>query len=297
MILTESKVPNQAVEQYRSGLLFGLSGTCAKCRQKIPPDELVMRCQDHVYHMNCFICVQCHTPLHPGDKVCAVNGSLFCEHEFPHLFSPHCPPTGISLTSLKNARLNAHSTGNSQSDIIRGLAVQKSLNNSTSMNTIAGGGRSNAANSALVRSSPGQMQLGPGMDSSQGIGMDMSCSILPITQSELAAAMNNSHPSSPSFPYNNGTTITSTSTISSNMCNQNFVDRSPSSAPGMCLSDVADSSAFNGATSDPMTLVSNMVPEKSVKMSGSGTQSSASSDAPTGRKKQKVGDGSLAGAV
>lgn len=67
--------------------LFGLTGTCAKCRLQIPADELVMRCQDKVYHMNCFCCAQCHTLLHTGDKICLVNGSLFCEHEFPHLFS------------------------------------------------------------------------------------------------------------------------------------------------------------------------------------------------------------------
>ncbi|CAH8441887.1 unnamed protein product [Heterobilharzia americana] len=76
--------------------LFGLSGTCAKCRVQIPPDELVMKCQDKVYHVNCFCCTQCHSPLHPGDKVCFVDGNLFCEHEFPHLFSG---PQKLRLTS------------------------------------------------------------------------------------------------------------------------------------------------------------------------------------------------------
>ncbi|KAH8850996.1 LIM domain transcription factor LMO4-B [Schistosoma japonicum] len=95
--------------------LFGLSGTCAKCRVQIPPDELVMRCQDKVYHVNCFCCTHCHSPLHPGDKVCFMDGNLFCEHEFPHLFSG--PP---KLTSLRLASSSASPCASNDSDLGRG---------------------------------------------------------------------------------------------------------------------------------------------------------------------------------
>ncbi|THD25616.1 LIM domain transcription factor LMO4 [Fasciola hepatica] len=275
--------------------LFGLSGTCAKCRQKIPPDELVMRCQEHVYHVNCFVCVQCHTPLHPGDKVCVINGNLFCEHEFSNIFSSHCLSPGISVTNMKNSRLTMHPAGSMQSDLVRGLVVQKSLNNGASMNAVVGN-RPSMINSGMLRSSPGHIQqLGPGfVDGSQPAGMDVPYSILPITQSELAMVINNdrnnnSHPSSPNFPYISGPPVTTT-TATVTMVNQNFTERSPSSGPGLSFSD-PDSGSFNGVT-DPITLVSSMSTEKSIKISGTtGTQSSSSSsDAPTGRKKQKKVD-------
>ena len=66
--------------------MFGTTGTCSNCAQQIPADEMVMRSQTAVYHLKCFTCVQCNAPLNPGDKYSFVNGSLFCEHEFPKLF-------------------------------------------------------------------------------------------------------------------------------------------------------------------------------------------------------------------
>lgn len=253
-----------------------------------------MRCQEHVYHVNCFICVQCQTPLHPGDKVCAINGNLFCEHEFPNIFSPHCLSPGLSMTNMKNSRLSMHAAGGMQSDLVRGLVVQKSLNNGSSMNTVSGT-RSSMGNSGLVRSAGQMQQLGPSlMDGSQSTGMDVPYSILPITQSELAMAMNgdntsngrnnSSHPSSPNFPYISGPTM-STTTAAVTMVNQNFTERSPSSGPGLSFPD-PDPGSFNGTT-DPTVLVSSMSGEKSKNPGSAGAQSSTS-DTPTGRKKQKV---------
>ncbi|CAH8447127.1 unnamed protein product [Schistosoma bovis] len=110
--------------------LFGLSGTCAKCRVQIPPDELVMRCQDKVYHVNCFCCTHCHSLLHPGDKVCFMDGNLFCEHEFPHLFSG--PP---KLTSLRLTSSSASPCTSNDSDISRGqmtIELQTKMNGASS---------------------------------------------------------------------------------------------------------------------------------------------------------------------
>lgn len=56
-----------------------------------------MRCQDKVYHVNCFNCAQCCGPLRPGDKVCLINGGLFCEHEFPQLFSPYAKWSSLKM--------------------------------------------------------------------------------------------------------------------------------------------------------------------------------------------------------
>ncbi|XP_076436175.1 LIM domain transcription factor LMO4.1-like [Babylonia areolata] len=64
--------------------LFGSEGSCSACRQKIPPSELVFRVQPNtVFHLKCFVCVTCRTPLQPGDRYGLVNGSLVCEQDYP----------------------------------------------------------------------------------------------------------------------------------------------------------------------------------------------------------------------
>lgn len=73
--------------------LFGIAGTCNSCQQMIPPDEMVMRCQSMVFHMKCFNCAHCHSPLLPGERYLLLNGSLFCEHEFPRLLPSDWQPT------------------------------------------------------------------------------------------------------------------------------------------------------------------------------------------------------------
>ncbi|VDD77773.1 unnamed protein product [Mesocestoides corti] len=65
--------------------LFGVAGVCTACQTTIPPDEMVMRCHKTVYHLRCFNCSLCHSPLLPGERYLQVNGSLFCEHEFARL--------------------------------------------------------------------------------------------------------------------------------------------------------------------------------------------------------------------
>ncbi|XP_059162623.1 LIM domain transcription factor LMO4.1-like [Physella acuta] len=63
--------------------LFGSSGSCSACCQPIPASELVMRAQTNVYHLKCFTCCTCHTPLNTGDRYGIVQGSLVCEQDFP----------------------------------------------------------------------------------------------------------------------------------------------------------------------------------------------------------------------
>ncbi|VDO86765.1 unnamed protein product [Schistosoma margrebowiei] len=161
--------------------LFGLSGTCAKCRVQIPPDELVMRCQDKVYHVNCFCCTHCHSLLHPGDKVCFMDGNLFCEHEFPHLFSG--PP---KLTSLRLTSSSASPCTSNDSDIGRG---QMSIELQTKMNG-ASSSRSFNINPASLEQ---QQQQPSGALSNKLI----------FSQSDILSSLS-PHPSSPimSFPNN-----------------------------------------------------------------------------------------------
>ncbi|XP_025113034.1 LIM domain transcription factor LMO4-A-like isoform X2 [Pomacea canaliculata] len=69
--------------------LFGAVGSCMACGQNIPANEMVMRAQSHVYHVKCFTCVTCRSPLVPGDRFGLVNGSLVCEQDYPKVVKGH----------------------------------------------------------------------------------------------------------------------------------------------------------------------------------------------------------------
>jgi LIM homeobox transcription factor 1 len=55
----------------------------------ISPNELVMRAQGFVYHLQCFICIECGQLLQRGDHFVIRDAQLFCrldyEKEF-HMF-------------------------------------------------------------------------------------------------------------------------------------------------------------------------------------------------------------------
>ncbi|KAL4219219.1 hypothetical protein ACF0H5_021801 [Mactra antiquata] len=56
---------------------------CSACLQHIiPPNQLVMRALDHVYHIHCFACVACGQPLQKGDEFVVKHGQLFCRMDF-----------------------------------------------------------------------------------------------------------------------------------------------------------------------------------------------------------------------
>lgn len=64
------------------------------CGQNIPANELVMRAQNNVYHLKCFTCCTCRSPLVPGDRYGVVNGSLVCEQDYPKVVKGHIPLPG-----------------------------------------------------------------------------------------------------------------------------------------------------------------------------------------------------------
>ncbi|XP_013415182.1 LIM homeobox transcription factor 1-alpha isoform X1 [Lingula anatina] len=65
-----------------------LYGTkCNRCRQPIPPNGLVMRALDHVYHMQCFICVVCGHQLQKGEQFVMKDGQLLCRLDFEKEFA------------------------------------------------------------------------------------------------------------------------------------------------------------------------------------------------------------------
>lgn len=58
--------------------LFGRNGVCSSCHETIPPNEMVMKIQDHVYHIRCFSCSRCHFPLAIGDRYRLCDGKIVC---------------------------------------------------------------------------------------------------------------------------------------------------------------------------------------------------------------------------
>ncbi|KAL0101670.1 hypothetical protein PUN28_019078 [Cardiocondyla obscurior] len=60
--------------------LFAVS-RCSRCRAGISASELVMRARDLVYHVACFTCASCGTPLNKGDHFGQRDGLVYCR---PH---------------------------------------------------------------------------------------------------------------------------------------------------------------------------------------------------------------------
>ncbi|KOC69732.1 LIM/homeobox protein Lhx9 [Habropoda laboriosa] len=57
--------------------LFAVS-RCSRCRAGISASELVMRARDLVYHVACFTCASCGTPLNKGDHFGQRDGLVYC---------------------------------------------------------------------------------------------------------------------------------------------------------------------------------------------------------------------------
>lgn len=63
-----------------SNRLFGAK--CTRCGITILPQEMVMRAQDYVYHLSCFMCVACGQPLQKGEQFVLRRGQLFCRPDY-----------------------------------------------------------------------------------------------------------------------------------------------------------------------------------------------------------------------
>ena len=48
----------------------------------IRQDEVILRAKQFIYHLDCFTCVTCHIPLHPGDEFGLKDDLIFCRHHF-----------------------------------------------------------------------------------------------------------------------------------------------------------------------------------------------------------------------
>ncbi|XP_026464323.1 LIM homeobox transcription factor 1-beta-like [Ctenocephalides felis] len=55
---------------------------CSRCCERLLPRDLVMRAQQHVYHVACFSCAVCERPLQKGEQFVIRAGRLFCRRDF-----------------------------------------------------------------------------------------------------------------------------------------------------------------------------------------------------------------------
>lgn len=67
---------------------------CLRCGDRVQPNDMVMRAQNYVFHLTCFVCCICCQPLQKGEQFILRGGQLFCRHDFEkdlYLSQHHCP--------------------------------------------------------------------------------------------------------------------------------------------------------------------------------------------------------------
>ncbi|XP_017067713.1 protein apterous isoform X2 [Drosophila eugracilis] len=60
---------------------FGIR-RCTRCLASISSNELVMRSRNLVFHVNCFCCTVCHTPLKQGDQYGIIDSLIYCRTHY-----------------------------------------------------------------------------------------------------------------------------------------------------------------------------------------------------------------------
>ncbi|CAF1035271.1 unnamed protein product [Adineta ricciae] len=58
------------------------SRVCTRCHAMIRQDEVILRAKQYIFHLDCFTCVTCNVPLHPGDEFGLKDDLIFCRHHF-----------------------------------------------------------------------------------------------------------------------------------------------------------------------------------------------------------------------
>ncbi|CAH2985200.1 unnamed protein product [Chilo suppressalis] len=70
--------------------LYG-SKRCARCNTTISASEMVMRARDLVFHVHCFFCALCNTPLTKGDTFGIRDSAVYCRLHYETMpeYGPH----------------------------------------------------------------------------------------------------------------------------------------------------------------------------------------------------------------
>ncbi|CAJ0955260.1 unnamed protein product, partial [Mesorhabditis belari] len=62
--------------------LYCQNGECSSCQIPIPPNEMVMRVKDRVFHLRCFTCNVCNEPFCVGDRFHLFENKIICEADY-----------------------------------------------------------------------------------------------------------------------------------------------------------------------------------------------------------------------
>lgn len=77
---------------------------CSRCNDRLQPNDMVMRAQNFVFHLPCFVCCICCQPLQKGEQFVMRSGQLFCRHDFEkdmYLSQHHCPDDELLLDEIR----------------------------------------------------------------------------------------------------------------------------------------------------------------------------------------------------
>lgn len=70
------------IQLYSSVFKRSCSCICTRCHIVIKQDEIILRANDSIYHLECFTCVFCNILLHPGDEFGLQNNLIYCRDHF-----------------------------------------------------------------------------------------------------------------------------------------------------------------------------------------------------------------------
>lgn len=77
---------------------------CLRCGDRVQPNDMVMRAQNYVFHLTCFVCCICCQPLQKGEQFILRGGQLFCRHDFEkdlYLSQHHCPDDEFLMDDMR----------------------------------------------------------------------------------------------------------------------------------------------------------------------------------------------------
>lgn len=77
---------------------------CLRCGDRVQPNDMVMRAQNYVFHLTCFVCCVCCQPLQKGEQFILRGGQLFCRHDFEkdlYLSQHHCPDDEFLMDDMR----------------------------------------------------------------------------------------------------------------------------------------------------------------------------------------------------
>lgn len=84
--------------------IFGIK--CSRCGDRVQPNDMVMRAQNNIFHLPCFVCWICCQPLQKGEQFILRGGQVFCRHDFEKdiYLSQHCVDDDLMMDDVVRPR-------------------------------------------------------------------------------------------------------------------------------------------------------------------------------------------------